>query len=88
MTQVSAEQRQKAKAIAANLAVAANDAAVALGIASVVAVTAGAVSGAGAPAGVFVGAALAVGSFGSWYIGIDISGSRTTRHGPTSGPSQ
>jgi hypothetical protein len=69
MTQVSVEERQKAKAAAANLAVASNDAAVALGVGAVAVVAVGTVSGAGAPAGVLVGAVLAVASFGAWWVG-------------------
>jgi hypothetical protein len=69
MTEVNAQQRQNAKAAAANAAVAANDAAVVLGAAGIVVATAGAVSGAGAPAGLLVGGILGVCSFGAWTIG-------------------
>ena len=52
MTQVSAEERQKAKATAANSAVAANDAAVALGVVGAVGAGAAVATGVGALAGV------------------------------------
>src|SRR3954451_16687757 len=69
MTQISPEERQRAKTAAANAAVAANDAAVVLGAAGAVVVVGGVASGVGAMAGVGVGAALAVCSFGAWFIG-------------------
>jgi hypothetical protein len=69
MPEVNAEQRQRAKAAAANAAVAANDTAVVLGIAGVVVAGAGVASGVGALAGVGVGAALGVCSFGAWFVG-------------------
>src|SRR5450755_1793770 len=63
MTDVSAEQRQRAKTAAANIAVAANDAAVVLGAAGLI------VAGAGVASGVGAGAALGVCSFGAWFVG-------------------
>jgi hypothetical protein len=69
MSEVSAEQRQRAKTAAANAAVAANDAAVVLGAAGAVVALAGVASGVGALAGVGMGAALAVCSFGAWFVG-------------------
>jgi hypothetical protein len=69
MTQVSADERQKAKAAAANLSVACNDAAVALGIAGVAAAGAGVATGVGAPAGVGVGLLFGAASFVAWWIG-------------------
>jgi len=69
MTDVSAEQRQKAKTAAANAAVACNDLAVVLGAAGAVVVVAGVASGVGSFAGVGVGGVLAVGSFGAWWLG-------------------
>jgi hypothetical protein len=69
MPEGNAEQRQRAKAAAANAAVAANDTAVVLGVAGVVVAGAGVASGVGALAGVGVGAALAVCSFGAWFVG-------------------
>ena len=69
MTQVSAEERQKAKATAANLAVAANDAAVALGVVGAVGAGAAIATGVGAFAGVGIGVTLAVCSFGAWWVG-------------------
>jgi hypothetical protein len=69
MTQVNAEERQKAKATAANLAVAANDAAVALGVVGAVGAGAAVATGVGALAGVGIGLSLAVCSFGAWWIG-------------------
>jgi hypothetical protein len=68
MSDVTPEQKQKAKAAAANAAVAANDTAVVLGAAGVVAAAAGTISGAGTPAGVMVGAVLGVASFGAWFM--------------------
>jgi hypothetical protein len=68
MSNLTPEQKQKAKAAAANAAVAANDTAVVLGAAGVVVAAAGAISGAGAPAGVMVGAVLGVASFGAWFM--------------------
>jgi hypothetical protein len=68
MPDVNSDQKAKAKAAAANAAVALNDTAVVLGGAAVVTAAAGAVSGAGAPAGVLVGGVLAIGSFGAWLI--------------------
>jgi hypothetical protein len=69
MAEVSAEQRQKAKAAAANAAVAANDTAVVLGGAGIIIATVGGATGLGAPAGLFVGGILGVGSFAAWAIG-------------------
>ena len=69
MSEINAEQRQKAKTTAANAAVAANDTAVVLGAAGAVVVVGGVASGVGALAGVGVGAALAVCSFGAWLVG-------------------
>jgi hypothetical protein len=69
MAEINVDQRQKAKAAAANAAVAANDMAVVLGAAGAVVAFAGVASGAGALAGVGAGAVLAVGSFGAWWIG-------------------
>jgi hypothetical protein len=69
MPQVNQEQRQQAKVAAANAAVAANDAAVAIGVTGTVAAAALVATGVGAFAGVGVGAALMLGSFGAWYIG-------------------
>lgn len=69
MTQISPEERQRAKTAAANAAVAANDAAVVLGAAGAVVVVGGVASGVGALAGVGVGAALGVCSFGAWLVG-------------------
>lgn len=69
MSDVSSEQRQRAKAAAANAAVAANDTAVVLGVAAVAVAGAGAATGVGAPAGIFAGGALAIGSFAAWAIG-------------------
>ncbi|MBN3815416.1 hypothetical protein G3N57_01800 [Paraburkholderia sp. Se-20369] len=68
MSNLTLEQKQKAKAAAANAAVAANDTAVVLGAAGVVAAAAGGISGAGAPAGLMVGAVLGVASFGAWFM--------------------
>ena len=69
MTQINAGERQRAKAAAANAAVAANDTAVVLGAAGAGVALAGVASGVGALAGVGVGAALAVCSFGAWWMG-------------------
>lgn len=69
MSEVSAEQRQRAKTAAANAAVAANDAAAVLGAAGTVVVVGGVASGVGALAGVGVGGLLAVCSFGAWLVG-------------------
>ena len=69
MSEISADQRQKAKTAAANAAVAANDTAVAFGAVGAVVVVGGVASGVGALAGVGVGAALAVCSFGAWFVG-------------------
>jgi len=68
MPDVNADQKAKAKATAANAAVALNDTAVVLGGAAVVTGAAGAVSGVGAPAGILVAGVLAIGSFGAWLI--------------------
>ena len=69
MTDTTADQKAKAKQTAANLAVAANDAAVALGITGALAAGALVATGVGAFAGVGVGAALAVSSFAAWWVG-------------------
>lgn len=69
MTEITADQKQKAKQTAANLSVAANDAAVALGVTGALAAAALVATGIGAFAGVGVGAALAVSSFGAWWVG-------------------
>jgi hypothetical protein len=69
MSAVSAEERQKAKAAAANAAVAANDTAVVLGAAAAVVAVGGVASTVGALAGVGMGAVLAVGSFCAWWVG-------------------
>src|SRR6266542_3775168 len=69
MTEVSAEQRQKAKTAAANAAVAANDTAVVLGGAGIVVAAVGSATGLGAPAGLLVGGILGLGSFAAWAIG-------------------
>jgi hypothetical protein len=69
VTDVSSEQRQKAKTAAANAAVAANDTAVVFGAAGIVVATVGASTGLGAPAGLLVGGILGVGSFAAWAIG-------------------
>src|SRR5436305_5822987 len=69
MSDVNAEQRQKAKAAAANIAVVANDTAVVLGAAGIIVTGAGVASGVGALAGVGAGVALGVCSFGAWFIG-------------------
>ena len=69
MTELTPEQRQKAKTTAANLSVASNDAAVALGITAAGAAAVGVATGVGALGGVGIGAALAVCSFGAWYMG-------------------
>jgi hypothetical protein len=69
MTEISAEQKEKAKKAAANLSVAANDAAVALGVTGALAAAGLIATGVGAFAGVGVGAALAVSSFGAWWVG-------------------
>ncbi|MGW4160116.1 hypothetical protein [Streptomyces sp. NPDC004788] len=69
MTEISPEERQKAKTAAANAAVASNDAAVVLGVAGLAAAGIGAASGVGALAGVAVGATLGICSFGAWWVG-------------------
>lgn len=69
MSEISADQRQAAKTAAANAAVAANDTAVVFGAVGAVVVVGGVASGVGALAGVGVGAALAVCSFGAWFVG-------------------
>ena len=69
MTEVSAEQRQKAKTAAANAAVVANDTAVVFGAAGIVVAAVGASTGLGAPAGLLVGGILGIGSFAAWAVG-------------------
>ncbi len=69
MTDVTPDQKAKAKAAAANAAVACNDAAVVFGAAGVVAAGAGTATGVGAPAGVGVGIVLGLASFGAWFVG-------------------
>jgi hypothetical protein len=68
MTEVNAQQRQNAKAAAANAAVSANDTAVVLGGAGLIVAAGGVVLGA-APLGVGVGLVLGLGSFAAWAIG-------------------